>query len=126
MSTYAVPRDLTGFESMEAFQQYEAHGVTGVFRGAADVRSQKHILQCTVAWVYLRLMIENIQAGSEYPPGDQGFNQCVVVNHLSSGYVDHDGVGRQQIDALTIEKSGQIRGTRSGNQKDVARLQQTF
>jgi hypothetical protein len=28
MSTYAVPPDLAGFESVKAFQQYEAAGVT--------------------------------------------------------------------------------------------------
>ena len=66
MSTYAVPRGLTGFESVKAFQQYEAHGVTGILCGAADMWSKKHILQCTVPRVYVWFMVENIQAGSEY------------------------------------------------------------
>src|ERR1700730_14151010 len=126
MSTYAVPRDLTGFESVKTFQQYEAHGVTGIFCGAADVWSQKHILQCTVPRIYLRFIVENIQAGGEYLPGDQRFNQRIVVDHLSSGNVHHNGVAWQQLNASTIEESGETRGSRGRDQENVAHPEQAF
>src|ERR1700751_3668844 len=106
MSTYAVPRGLAGFESMKAFQQYEAHGVTGLFCGAADVRSKKHILQCTVPRVYLRFMVENIEAGGEYPLRYQSFDQGVVVDHFSPSNVHHNRIERQQLDTPAVEKSG--------------------
>src|SRR5579859_513942 len=126
MSTYAVPRDLTGFESMKAFQQYEAHGVTGLFCGAADVRSKKHILQCTVPRGYLRFTIENIEAGGEYPLRDQRFDQSIVVDHFSASNVHHNRMERQQLDTPAVKKSGKLRGTRRSNQENVAHREQAL
>jgi hypothetical protein len=55
---------------VKAFQQYEAHGITGILGGAADVWSKKHILQCTVPRIQVQLTLENIQPGGEYRQGE--------------------------------------------------------
>jgi hypothetical protein len=61
-------------------------------------------------------MVENVQAGCENLLRDQRLNQRIVVDHLSSGNVHDNGIGRQQLNASTIKKSGEIRGSRSRDQ----------